>query len=89
MNSLPVFRSTLVSFDGHLAAVGGDDGDFNPTNSLYMYDSHTDSWNIFSQMKKKRSNCLAVTLPDDQITVVGGYTSITPLHETDSVEILT
>ena len=29
-----------------------------------------DSWHVISQMKNKRSQCLAVTLPEDQLIVV-------------------
>ena len=80
ISSLPVTRSTLASFGGHLLAIGGDDDSGNPTTDVYRYDSHTDSWHVISQMKNKRSLCLAVTLPEDQLIVVGGGT--------DSVEIL-
>ena len=81
INSLPVTWSTLVSFSGDLLATGGWDGSGNPTSDVYRYDSHTDSWNIVSQMKNKRSQCIAVTLPGDRIIVVGGRNS-------DNVEFL-
>ena len=82
---LPVKGSTLASFGGHLLAIGGKDDSGNPTTDVYRYDSHTDSWHVISQMKKKRSQCLAVTLPEDQLIVVGGWTGI---RGTNSVEIL-
>ena len=81
ISSLPVTESNLVSFSGDLLAIGGSDGSGNPTSDVYRYDSHTDSWNVVSQMKNKRSQCFAVTFPGDRIIVVGGYNS-------DSVEIL-
>ena len=80
ISSLPVKGFTLASFGGHLLAIGGKDDSLNPTTDVYRYDSHTDSWHLISQMKNKRSLCLAVTLPEDQLIVVGGWT--------DSVEIL-
>ena len=80
ISSLPVTRSTLASFGGHLLAIGGRDDSWNPTTDVYRYDSHTHSWHVISQMKNKRSRCLAVTLPEDQLIIVGGGT--------DSVEIL-
>ena len=91
ISSLPVRASTLASFDGHLLAIGGWYDSWNPTTDVYRYDSHTDSWHIISQMKNKRSRCLAVTLPEDRLIVVGGYihrndTNI--LYKTDTVEIL-
>ena len=85
ISCLPVTRSTLASFGGHLLAIGGDDDSGNPTTDVYRYDSHTDSWHVISQMKNKRSQCLAVTLPEDQLMVVGGWTQDTV--QTDSVEI--
>ena len=80
ISSLPVTRFTLASFGGHLLAIGGRDDPGNRTTDVYRYDSHTDSWHVISQMKKKRSLCLAVTLPEDQLIIVGGGTT--------SVEIL-
>ena len=89
ISSLPVTRSTLASFGGHLLAIGGRDDSGNPTTDVYRYDSHTDSWHVISQMKNKRSQCLAVTLPEDQLIVVGGYIDRGIFaRATDSVEIL-
>ena len=83
ISSLPVVRSTLASFNGQLLAIGGSR---NRSTNVYRYDSHTNSWNVISQMKNKRSYCLAVTLHEDHLVVVGGYTQ--GINETDSVEIL-
>ena len=85
VSSLPVVGSTLASFNDHLLAIGGSDGPWIPTSNVYRYDPHTDSWNVVSQMKIKRSRCLAVTLPEDHLIVVGGYTQ--GANKTDSVEI--
>ena len=85
LNSLPVVRSTLVLLGGHLLAVGGRDDLRNPTNEIYRYDFQTDLWHVITYMKNKRSMCHAVTLPEDRLIVVGGYTGSTTL---DSVEIL-
>ena len=87
ISSLPVARSTLASFNGQLLAIGGWDDSCNRTTNVYRCDSHTNSWNVISQMKNKRSNCLAVTLHEDHLIVVGGYTQSGYLT-TDSVEIL-
>ena len=87
ISSLPVARSTLASFNGQLLAIGGRDDSRNSTANVYRYDSHTNSWNVISQMKNKRSLCLAVTLHEDHLIVVGGYTQSAYLT-TDSVQIL-
>ena len=83
ISSLPVTESTLVSFSGDLLAIGGRDGSEYRTSDVYRYDSRTDSWNVISQMKNKRSACFAVTLPGDRIIVVGGIDS-----DLNSVEVL-
>ena len=90
VSSLPVTDSTLVSFGGHLLAVGGRDDSDNPTSHVYRYNSTTDSWTLATRMKKKRYRCLAVTLPDNQLIVVGGNTNKVALGyaPTQSVEIL-
>ena len=86
IRSLEVTRSTLASFGGHLVAIGGEDDSLNSTTDVYRYDSYTDSWHVISQMKNKRSRCLAVTLPENQLIVVGGYRNT--VRYTDTVEIL-
>ena len=89
ISSLPVVHSTLASFNGQLLAIGGKDDSGNPTTNFYRYDSHTNSWNVISvisQMKNKRSWCLAVTLHEDHLIVVVGCTKSG--YATDSVEIL-
>ena len=85
ISSLPVAQSTLASFNGQLLAIGGRDDSGNSTTNVYRYDSHTNSWNVISQMKNKRSLCLAVSLHEDHLIVVGGYRGG---YTTDSVEIL-
>ena len=73
VSSLPAVDSTLASFGGHLLAIGGKDDSTNSiTSDVFSYDSHTNSWSVVSQMKVKRSECLAVTL-SDRLIVVGGY----------------
>ena len=61
-----------------------------PTSNVYRYDFNTDSWTVASQLKQKRSHCLAVAL-GDSVVVVGGYSPKLFRSETDttdSVEIL-
>ena len=84
ISSLPLEQSTLASFNGQLLAIGGENDSSKSTTNVYRYDSHTNSWSVISQMKNKRSRCLAVTLREDQLIVVGGYSQ----SSTDSVEIL-
>ena len=86
ISSLPVEQSTLASFKGQLLAIGGKDDSMNPSNNIYKYDSQTNSWNVISRIKNKRSSCFAVTLHEDQLIVVGGITE--NITDSSCVEIL-
>ena len=86
ISPLPVTRSTLALLGSQLVAIGGD---FYPgirTTDIYRYDFHTNSWHVINQMKKRRSQCFAVTLAEDHLMIVGGNTQGT--IKTDSVEVL-
>ena len=86
---LPLTCSSLVTFQGHLLAVGGY-GDAGYTSEVRQYDAATNSWSVISQMRKKRRQSLAVVLPNNtsSLMVCGGYTP--PLGiATASVEIAT
>ena len=67
ISSLPTSRSTPAVLGGHLLTIGGHDDSGNSTADVYRYDSHTDSWNVVSQMKNSRSQCFAVTLTQDRL----------------------
>ena len=86
IGSLPVVRSTLISFGGQILAVGGRDDNDKLTSNVFRYNVHTDSWNVTSHMMTKRSFCLVVNFTQDHIMVVGGYTAT--LSKTNNVEIL-
>ena len=79
---LPVTHSSLVTFQGHLLAVGGVGADY--TSELKEYDAATNSWNVISQMRVQRHSSLAVVLPNNTLMVCGGRTSG---GRTNSVEI--
>ena len=71
---LPVYFSALVTLQGRLLAVGGwGDSDFYPSSAVHQYNSATNSWDIVSRMKNKRSQCFAAALPDNTLVVAGGY----------------
>ena len=71
---LPVVRSSLVTFQGQLLAVGGSTtGRYaDVTSDVMQYDVTTDSWNLISQMKVKRQYFLAAPLPNNTLMVCGG-----------------
>ena len=82
---LPVTYSTLATVGGHLLSVGGQYDSLYSTTHVYSYDSQNDSWCIISEMKNKRSQCFSITLPEDQLIVVGGWTDRASITS-DSVE---
>ena len=83
---LPVERSFLITLQGQLLAVGGGTATRDSTSEVWQYDAVTNSWNVISRMKVKRSSCFAAVLPKDRVMVCGGWT---PDGGIDSVEIAT
>ena len=83
----PVTLTTCVSIHGRLLAIGGRDSDKKPTSAIHMYNPTTDSWEAISHMRTPRCDCIAAVLPNNQLIVVGGYTSAFTI--TDSVEFAT
>ena len=81
---LPVIFSTSVTLHGRLLAIGGKDSDNKPTTAVRMYQPTTNSWEVISHMTTTRYRCLAAVLPDNQLMVVGGWT--TGNKKCDSVE---
>jgi hypothetical protein len=81
---LPVDSSTAMSLHGRLLAIGGLDSKRQPTTAVRMYQPTTDSWEVISHMTTPRSTCLSAVLPDNQLMVVGGFT--TGGKRCDSVE---
>ena len=80
---LPVEHSTLVTLNGQLLAVGGQDYR-NKTNNVYSYNRETNSWEVISQMPTPRYQCLVAVLPHNELMVVGGWTTT---GDTDKIEI--
>ncbi len=67
---LPVCYSSLVTVNGHLLAVGGEDSNRDKTKDIYQY--NMTSWIVISQMSTPRSSCRTATLPGNKLMVVGG-----------------
>ena len=82
--NLPVVQSTCESFHSRLLAIGGKMDSLDPTIAVYMYNSTTNSWEIFSHMTTGRYQCFTAVLPNHQLVVVGGLTAI---GQTSAVEI--
>ena len=83
---LPVVRSSLITLQGQLLAVGGGATARDITSEVRQYDAATNSWNVISRMKVKRYACFVAVLPGDRVMVCGG---LNPDGGIDSVEIAT
>ena len=84
---LPVEHSTAVTLHGQLLAIGGRySKDKLSTAAVHIYQPTIDSWEVISHMPVTipRNGCLAAVLPDNQLMVVGGWT--TKDNKCDSVE---
>ena len=79
----PMFKSTCVTLNGKLLAVGGIVHQFTQfsrprfiySNSVYLYNPVTNFWEITSHFTTARYSCLAAVLPGNKLMVVGGWTS--------------
>ena len=75
VDDLPVICSTAVSLHGRLLAIGGKDSEGKRSTAVHMYQPTTNSWEIISHMTTPRAECLLAVLPDNQLMVVGGWTT--------------
>ena len=85
VEDLPVTRSTIATFCGHLLAFGGINGSDTASSSVFRYDTHSQSWCESGLMKNRRDMCFVATLPENTLVVVGGYTKNGT--KTDNVEM--
>ena len=75
MPSLPVFFSSLVTFQGQLLAVGGCKNakdNTSITSKVRQYNQTSNSWNEISKMAMKRCHSFAAILPNNTLMVCGG-----------------
>jgi hypothetical protein len=82
---VPVYRSTCAAVNGELLAVGGEDEENGTTSAVYKYNPTTDSWNVISNMRTYRCDCLVAVLPTKEMMVVAGEIHVE--EQTDIVEI--
>lgn len=82
---LPVTYSTCASLCGQLLAVGGKVDTNQRTDAVYMYSTHSNSWEIISRMKTARARCFTALLPNNRLMVLGG--SYSQYLCTDEVEV--
>ena len=83
---LPVRLSTCVTVQGKVLAIGGRDKQDKIRTSIYELNTDNNKWSHKGHKNIARSCCLATTLPDNNIFVVGGLTGT---GFTDKTEIAT
>lgn len=84
---LPSYLSTCITAKGTLISVGGCDEGLNPKVAIHEYDPFTNTWCVVAILQKGRWNPFAFTLPDNNVMVMGGYTTSSYKSECDTVEI--
>ena len=85
ITDLPVLCSTCVTLQEQLLIVGGQHADKKESDTIYMYNPVTYSWDAVGRMASSRYRCLVPVLPGNRLVVVGGTTD--GCEETDTVEI--
>jgi serine/threonine protein kinase len=83
-----LFHSTGVAINGHLLAIGGVGSNNKSTTYMFHYNCSNSLWEQIGLMNVARSLCFAVSLPNNEIMVVGGNTS-NPATITNLAEIAT
>ena len=71
---VPVRDSTLTTLCGQLVAVGGQNVEIEPVDTIHLYIPSKDSWHIIGHMPRARSNCSVAALQGDRLVVIGGFT---------------
>ena len=83
-----LIRSTGVVVNGHLLAIGGVDTSHKSTTLMFRYNDASNHWEKIGLMKMARSHCYVISLPNNELMVVGGNTS-NPSMLTNMAEIAT
>ena len=73
-----LWHSTGVVVKGHLLAIGGAGSNGKSTTFMFRYNNTSNLWEQIGLMRVARSLCYAVSLPNNELMVVGGNTSNPP-----------
>ena len=83
---LPKTHFSLVAFQGHLCAVGGQSSSHNtPVDEVHFYSPSSNEWSCSSHMTQPRSKCFVTVVPGNRLMVLGGSTEAYTM--TDTIEI--
>ena len=69
----PHESSTPASLCGSLIALGGLEGQSNPTNSVYAYSPVMKQWHLIGELPVCLSSATAITLSNGELVVLGGW----------------
>lgn len=85
--SLPISRSTVVAFKGHVLAVGGCDiREMVASGDIFLYSEECDEWLIVGEIPTPRYKCL-VEVANNELVVIGGW--LDPYTQCNLVEVAT
>jgi serine/threonine protein kinase len=83
LTPLPVPRSTCVTFNNHVLAVGGFAHN-QASGDMFLYDEEGNKWEMMGRVPTPRYNCLA-EIVECQLVVVGGW--LNQMVKCDVIEI--
>ena len=72
IDDFPYLKTSLTSVGGYLFTLGGKDEANEATPAVYVFNDLSKKWEKVSEMTHARSSCFAVSLPSNEIMVVGG-----------------
>lgn len=81
-------RSTPLSIDGSLLAVGGRNREHQAVSAVHLYQPATKEWVRVGDLPSPRWKCAAIMIGDRELLVVGGYDNGGKLRKTDIAAIL-
>ena len=67
----PATQTTLVTFSGHVLAIGGQNKQRKPVADVYWLNQQSGSWEKFSKLMIPRSRCIAA-VTGESIVCIGG-----------------
>ena len=68
----PVNKSSLVTVNNTLLAVGGRFADEVDSNNIYQYNPNANEWQLVGEMPTPRHYCITALLPGNKLLVLGG-----------------
>ena len=88
ISDLPLHKMTITNLSNYLVAVGGKEKSGLPSSAVFVYDEVTAIWIEIGHLEIPRYSCFAVSLPRNEVMVVGGLVDDEGKKATKSIEFL-